>query len=486
MYNNSVVSNLCPTLRIGLCVLTLLFAASEARSATYTVTNTADSGPGSLRTAITQANATSDNDTIEFDLSGCPCTIILTSGVLAIVNNGTLTINGPGADQLSVSGNNLSRVFFNGTLSNATIRGITITGGNTSSIGGGGILNSNGTLTLTNSTVNNNSAIGSPGGGIFNSGTVTVTNSTVSNNFAGSGGGIFSQSGTVTLVNSTVSNNSATNGGGIATNGTMMVTNSTVSNNSAAFGGGIYYNSFGTTNLSNTIIANSTSGGDCVRNVGTINAEYSLIGDGLGCVNGTNNNNLNGDPMLGPLQDNGGPTFTHALLAGSPAIDAGSNTLAAGLTTDQRGTGFDRIVGSAVDIGAFEWVATVTENCPLPQGYWKRNPDWPETSLTLGNETYEQSDLMALLNTPTGAGRNADASLILARQLIAAKLNVANGSDPTTVSAAITAADYLLAELDGKLPYGVRPSTALGRQMTAIAETLDQYNNGLLTSGCAP
>ena len=129
-------------------------------------------------------------------------------------------------------------------------------------------------------------------------------------------------------------------------------------------------------NINNSIIANSASGGDCGRSNGTINAEYSLIEDGLGCVNGTNQNNLTGDPKLGPLQDNGGATFTHALLAGSPAIDKGNSTL----TTDQRG--FSRPVddpaspngsGNLSDIGAFEvqWidadgdgVRDEDDNCP--------------------------------------------------------------------------------------------------------------------------
>lgn len=112
-----------------------------------------------------------------------------------------------------------------------------------------------------------------------------------------------------------------------------------------------------TTTLNNSIVANSTSGGDCARPSGTVNASFSLIEDNLTCVNGTNSNNLTGDPNLGPLQNNGGPTPTHALLAGSIAIDAGSSTL----TQDQRG--MPRPVndpnsangaGNLADIGSFE------------------------------------------------------------------------------------------------------------------------------------
>ena len=89
---------------------------------------------------------------------------------------------------------------------------------------------------------------------------------------------------------------------------------------------------------------------------------------------------------------------------------------------------------------------------------------------------------MTLPKTPT----TEDASLILVRQLIAAKLNVANGSDPTSVSAIIANADSLRSGFAGKLPYGVKSSSATGKAMLSDATTLDNYNNGLLTPGCTP
>ena len=119
--------------------------------------------------------------------------------------------------------------------------------------------------------------------------------------------------------------------------------------------------------------------------------------------------------------------------------------------------------------------------CPLSQGYWKNHSDaWPVTSLTLGNETYTQAELLALLRTPV----RGDASLILAHQLIAAKLNIANGSDPAPVSATIADADSLLSGFAGKLPYHVRPSSPTGQAMVGDAATLDSYNNGELTEDC--
>ena len=397
-------------------------------SLTFTVTQTGDAGDGvcdatcTLRDAVLAANASVGDNFIGFSpaVFSTPQTITLGGTELTVANNGTLGINGTGASQLTVSGNNLSRVFSIDTGANVTINGITVTSGNgigtngsgdgggfynlgtlilnnttvgnssaantgggisnfgtngvltlinstvsgnSAAANGGGIYNTNnGTVTLTNSTVSGNSTTGGNGGGIgILSGTLISTSSTVSGNFAtaGNGGGI-SNSATATLTNSTVSGNTANagNGGGISNSGTLTALHATLSNNSAAanLGGGIY-NTNGTTTLDNTIIANSTAGGDCVRPTGTINAIFSLIEDGLGCVNGTNTSNLMGDPNLGPLQNNGGATLTHALLAGSIAIDQGNSTL----TIDQRGVtrpiddpNSANGTGNLADIGAFE------------------------------------------------------------------------------------------------------------------------------------
>jgi hypothetical protein len=105
-------------------------------------------------------------------------------------------------------------------------------------------------------------------------------------------------------------------------------------------------------------------------------------------------------------------------------------------------------------------------------------------SLTLGSQSYLKTELLIILNTPIGSGKNADASLILADQLIAAKLNVANGSDPASVSSTITHADSLLSGFSGKLPYGVRTNSTNGQRMVNDAATLESYNKGALTLGC--
>src|SRR4029453_1572448 len=231
-------------------VLVLIrFIAVPARGDVITVTNTNDSGPGSLRQALAEAN---NGDTIEFSVTG---TIGLTSGELSV--NGSITISGPGANNLAVNGNAKSRVFHVASAKTVTISGLTITNGNSGSDTGGGIYNDHATLTLNECTIAGNSA-SFTGGGIFNDGfggsaNLEINNCTINGNSAlgGSAGGIFNygerggSSATLEITNSTLSGNSAIFGGGIGNNGfqgnaAVTLRESTVSGNSANQGGGIY------------------------------------------------------------------------------------------------------------------------------------------------------------------------------------------------------------------------------------------------------
>jgi hypothetical protein len=219
---------------------------------------------------------------------------------------------------------------------------------------GGGVSNY-GTLAITNSTINNNECW-NDGGGIYNGfGTLTITGSTVTGNradgqhdgqpWACHGGGI---SGAVTVTNSTLSSNlSSLYGGGIDGGGT--ITNSTISGNSAIVGGGI--SAFGGLEMANTILNNNIG-----ANIdGTVTSEgYNIsTDDGGGNLTGPGDQ-INTDPMLGPLQDNGGPSYTHALLPGSPAIDAGDPDFMPPPWYDQRGPNFWRVRNNRIDIGSFE------------------------------------------------------------------------------------------------------------------------------------
>jgi hypothetical protein len=236
------------------------------------------------------------------------------------------------------------------------------------------LLNFYGTVTISDSAFSANLAIESNAAAILNySGRMTISGSTFSGNSATdfSLGGAIANGDIMTISNSTFFGNSASVGGAIYNEGTLTVCDSTLAGNSATFeGGGLYNDFFGTLTLANSIVALNTAGFDSPDISGIVTANFSLIQNTGGIAfTAASGGNLTGvDPLLGPLQDNGGPTQTMALLPGSPAINAGSNALAVDpatnqpLTTDQRGAGYSRIVNGTVDVGAFEvqLVATTT------------------------------------------------------------------------------------------------------------------------------
>jgi len=326
---------------------------------------------------------------------------IYNAGTSLAVNNSSITNNtatGDGGGNSYGGGINTSGTM---TLSNSTVSG------NTASAGGG-IYNSNynasgfhnpGVLTLDGDIIVNNTA--TVGGGIYNvvDGSMILNYSTLSNNMARVGGGIYNGGASMTINNSIVSGNSAVNGwgGGIYQTGFMTLTlnNTTISSNTAGIGGGGIASTVGALILnSSTVTSNSvTNGGgggvyggvtlqdsilalntgtglgpDCNGTISSLG--YNLIGNNSGCaITGpTTGNLINVDSKLGPLQNNGGPTPTHALLAGSPAINAGNpagcvDNLGNTLNKDQRGlTRFGRC-----DIGAYEEQAIKAVNNPIAQ-----------------------------------------------------------------------------------------------------------------------
>ena len=371
------------------------------------VTTTLPSVAGSLDAAIAQANTTAGDDIIDFNFASgtSPYTITLAGALPTIVSAntsvsggtaGTVTITGLGASLLTIDGSLGGFSIFNiASGGNLTISGVTVSGAQTSGNGGG--FNNSGTLTVNDSTITGNSttAVSTYGAGIANFGTLNISNSTISNNSAfpsgTSGGGAIFTSGTLNISNSTLSNNSANRGGGIdnfgtanvsnttffgnsATSGpggaifnfnlkTLNITNSTISNNSAPSnnGGGIFNQSTGIMNIANTIIANSISGGDYAGSGSIVTNTNNIVEDGS--MTGA----TAADPLLGPLQDNGGPTFTMALLAGSPAIGAGDATISNAAPVnglDQRG-----INRTTSDIGAYSFgiqVTNTTDNLTSP------------------------------------------------------------------------------------------------------------------------
>ncbi|NEO88185.1 MAG: DUF4347 domain-containing protein [Spirulina sp. SIO3F2] len=329
--------------------------------------NSASDVGGGIGNASTSA-VTVTNSTISGNSSGNDGGGVFGNGAVSVTNS---TISGNSANRVgggvrsdgavsvtssTVSGN--SSGDRGGGIGNASTSAVTVTNstisGNSSGRDGGGIFG-NGAVTVTTSTISGNSA-NDDSGGLRSDGAVTVTNSTISGNSARDGGGGIGNASTsaVTITNSTISGNSANDGGGgIYSNGAVIATNATIAFNSGGDGGGIY--AVLASSLGNTIVANNRASGNGPDLVGTFTANYSLILDPSGATIGGGNNIFNQDPLLQPLADNGGPTQTHAITAASPALNAGSNSIAnlAGLTTDQRGLAA-RIFGGTVDIGAYE------------------------------------------------------------------------------------------------------------------------------------
>jgi hypothetical protein len=457
-------------------VIACLASSLSVSAGTLTVTSASDSGPGTLRQAIADAQP---GDTIGF--ANGVTTVTLTSGELLVQKS--LTISGPGPTSLTVQRSTASGTpgfgIFRISTGNVTLSGVKITNGDRNSptsgyafaYGGGifnestgivtvvnctitantvsalngsgggifnGFTNAGGTMNVSNSTISDNTTGDNGGGaGIMNNATITLTNCVINNNTAGvqyGGGGGIGNSGILQLTDCTVTGNSARAGGGISTGKSAIVANCTISNNSATLGpgggdgGGGISNGNGTVSLTNcTLDANMARFGGAVSNQAyyyTTNALFTItnctfnqnIGTGEGAVynypkdasdntagkaeidivntilrsgstvnfvpnggiilsrgnnisddaaggdNGTspggvlnaNGDLRNTDPRLDTLKDNGGPTKTVALIAGSPAIDHGNDSFAP--STDQRGFGR---VGTS-DVGAFEFGASPT------------------------------------------------------------------------------------------------------------------------------
>ena len=289
-----------------------------------------------LREAVKYAAAA--GATVTFSVSG---TITLTQGEIVIVKN--VSINGPTtAPGITISGNNQSRIFSVGSTSGSntlSLSNLTLTKGNgvgSANNGTGGAVSSSGTLTVANCTFVANTAT-TNGGAIRSSSILTVTSSTFYGNTATGTGGAIQFGNSATITNSTISGNTATgNGGGI-------------NNNSGA-------QSSSPVTLSNSIVAGNSAPTGPDFNGKVTGGDYNLIQNTSGATLSGTHNITGVDPKLDTLKTaNGGPTATMALLSGSPAIDAGDLNFDTTATPyDQRGSGYARKVGGAIDIGAFE------------------------------------------------------------------------------------------------------------------------------------
>ena len=379
---------------VGVILLALtgaaLLPAADAATRRLTVTTNADSGAGSLRAAVTQANADT-NDTITFG-AGVVSPIKLTSGELLLT--GGVTITGPRAGGMTISGNNASRVF-HVTGGRVTISSLTISGGSAGS------------------------AQGQSGGGLLIDGStaasLTLTGCTLTGNTAPAGGGLsVAANTTATLTNDTISGNTASagNGGGVDSAGTLSLTSVTVASNTASggAGGGIASEAGGTATLQATLDATNTAGTSPDASGTFTSSDSNLIGDATGATGFIGAHDQLGtasapiDPQLGPLANNGGPTQTRIIAAASPALNADYS--ANPPATDQRGIA--RPIGIRADVGAVEAPSPPATPTGLTAtaGYERVTLTFTGTSDATGYNVYRGTtlggeDLTTPINGPT-------------------------------------------------------------------------------------
>jgi parallel beta-helix repeat protein len=357
-------------LTLGAALATL----PAAQAATFTVSNLDDSGPGSLRQAVLDANAAAGADVIDFQ-AGLTGAIVLSSGQLVVSDS--VDMQGPGAADLAVAGIGDSRLFYlysGSALIDVTISGLTLAGGNANV--GGAIADFGENLVLDGVAITGNVASvdvegGGDGGGLWvgdakGAGlTVSIFNSTISGNTAGhNGGGIHLEQvdGNVVILNSTLSGNYAGGDGGgldlysLYGNGSLSILNTTIASNTAIGMGGGAFAAAGPVVVQNSIVADNTA--SSLNDLGTagdgsFDVSFSLV-ESPGAANITDGggNLFNQDPQLGPLTNNGGPTATHLPSATSPVINAGNPAFVPPPSTDQRG--LPRVVAGRIDMGSVE------------------------------------------------------------------------------------------------------------------------------------
>ncbi len=356
--------------------------------------NTGQGGAGAI---VSYGTVTIDSSTFVGNYSSYYASAITSAGSLTVSNSTFSDNNSP--DPVITCDGEHGNPSANATIRNSTFQGnsggaiqnaggsVTVSDSTISDTtsGSGSIFNSAGSLTVNLCTVSGNNyglenwgtmtisdSTIADNGGMYNTGSLTIANSTLTGNTATNGGAITNQ-GVLAITDSTLTGNSATNYGGAifeegSLSGSLTIQNSTIANNSAGVGSGICLNVYNSTPVAqmqvvNTIIADNTGSPDVAGSLTSLG--HNLIGISAGSsgwissdLTGTSSSPLN--PLLGPLQNNGGPTQTMALLPGSPAIDAGDNNNG-GLplpATDQRG--FTRIINGTIDIGAFEVQKTAT------------------------------------------------------------------------------------------------------------------------------
>lgn len=401
LYNRSVLK----LIMSFVVVLTIgLFFGTQAQSQ---IINVPAGDTAALIQAINDANAAPDAATINlgggiYTLTTINNTIALSgsaNGLPLILTDMTFNGNGSIIERSENPGTPLFRIFYIGNQDNdifhpnVTFNDLTIRNGQTTVTGGAGLLNfgdgiinindcvvsdntddnndaagilndQQGTVNIYRTTVTRNTKSGNGfgAGGVSNdfNGVLNITDSTISNNLGGRGGGISNNSsGLINILNTTISGNTAistltSSAGGVYNNssGTININSSTITNNDGTDAGNVGVNSSGSVFIINTIVGETATTPSCfINSSGDIVSQGYNLDQGTSCGFNSIGDKSNRNPVLGPLENNGGPTDTHLLLNNSPAIDMG-NPDCPPPATDQRGV--ERPIGDRCDIGAVE------------------------------------------------------------------------------------------------------------------------------------
>ncbi len=429
-----------------------LFSQISNAGAIESVTNTNDTGPGSLRSAVQLVDP---GGVILFSNAILNEVIRLTSGAIQINKN--ITILGPGHQRLKITSENQSRIFIQGQNTLFTLIGIHLTDarvrwGTIDALNRGGVIFSQGTLVLDNCVISNGTA--TYGGGIHGDTVIIEKSNIIDNKAFLEGGGVLAKH--IVVSNSTFTNNQATgryetvrlgtifrkgNGGGIcgghslsinqctivenASSGmgggiywfnssvthTLEMTSTSLNNNSAEIGGGLFEEFSNIGKFMNNIIGNNIASGiapdvfigGAWTDPGSVKNNIISILDDTATFPGSNNQigsfSMPLNPMLDTLKDNGGPTLTSALLECSPAIDSGEDPDISSL--DQRG--FARSVGKSIDVGPYEYEDPYGQEC-----YYGNF----ENYVIIGRDKVEISDNSAVLSGGIGIlTENGEASI---------------------------------------------------------------------------
>jgi hypothetical protein len=413
---------------------------------TVTVTSTADDGAGSLRWAIRDV---CDSGTIDFDIAGPgPHTITLSE---ALFIDKVVDIVGPDTESVILDGNDANELMVVDSDGNVALRQLTFSNAYTF-LEGAAILNWGGTVYIYNSLFTGNAA-DFAGGAITNEGYMEIYNTTISGNSTGGvGGGIFNcDCALLMLVNVTITDNQAGDqGGGIFNGADVLVVNSIVAGNTA------------------------------------VNEGNDIFDDTMGLTQDGGNNILSGDPMIGPLQDNGGPSLSHAPLPGSPAIDTGNDAAACGcFDMDQRGSAFGRFRDGdgdgiqTVDIGAIEVDPSIENiaNQSTPQGvasaveFYVADADSPFDSITAtsSNTTLVPNDQLVVATVSPNL-----------RTLTVTPAPGQSGTSTITVTASKTVGGYLVSMSDTFLLTVAAVNTPTITGATTVEDV--QTSSGLVIS----